>query len=149
MGLSFVEGRVRGPAGEEVVRFLVDSGASYSLLPDGVWQRIGLGPKRTVTFTLADGTTWRADIPENWNGTVFTDLDHVPALPTLPVSAWKRYLLESGYAFIGTERNTVAYNYGQAIDNQVETLGEFEDMVGRTADLVIASRGFPGGILGG
>jgi clan AA aspartic protease len=64
MGMSFVEGRVRGPAGEEVVRFLVDSGASYSLLPDGVWQRIGLGPKRTVTFTLADGTTIDRQVSE-------------------------------------------------------------------------------------
>lgn len=34
MEITHVEGVVRGPGGEErLVRFLVDSGASYSLLP--------------------------------------------------------------------------------------------------------------------
>jgi clan AA aspartic protease len=57
MGLVYVDGTVRGPSGEAHVRFLVDSGAKYSLLPDGVWQRIGLQPRRTMSFVLADGTT--------------------------------------------------------------------------------------------
>ena len=30
MGVTFVEGTVRGPGGEETVRFLVDSGAGYT-----------------------------------------------------------------------------------------------------------------------
>jgi hypothetical protein len=34
MGLTFIEGTVTGPSGKRRrVRFLVDSGASYSLLP--------------------------------------------------------------------------------------------------------------------
>lgn len=56
VGLTHVEGTASGPDGQEVVRFLVDSGATYSLLPSGVWQRIGLSAKRTMAFTLADGT---------------------------------------------------------------------------------------------
>jgi len=58
MGITYVEGRVKG-VGEkqETVRFLVDSGATYSLLPEKVWRAIGLKPKRKETFTLADGTT--------------------------------------------------------------------------------------------
>jgi clan AA aspartic protease len=57
VGVTFVEGRVRGPRGKEAeVRFLVDSGATYSVLPARVWQAIELEPKRRMSFVLADGT---------------------------------------------------------------------------------------------
>jgi len=43
MGISYIQGTVRGPSGTEAtVRFLIDSGAIYSLLPEPVWQAIGL-----------------------------------------------------------------------------------------------------------
>ncbi len=32
MGVSFIDGEVVGPSGKETVRFLIDSGATYSLL---------------------------------------------------------------------------------------------------------------------
>lgn len=65
MGITYVDATVTGPAGkQQAVRFLVDSGATYSLLPPDAWQAIGLTPKRTATFTLADGTTIRRDISE-------------------------------------------------------------------------------------
>ena len=58
MGITYVDGTARGPTGkEEPVRFLVDSGATYSLLPTPVWESLGLEPTREQTFTLADGTT--------------------------------------------------------------------------------------------
>jgi clan AA aspartic protease len=58
MGITYVEGRVRGPRGKQAgVKFLIDSGATYTLLPKAVWKRIGLKPKRQMAFTLADGTT--------------------------------------------------------------------------------------------
>lgn len=56
MGITHVDAVVRGPKGEASVRLLVDSGAGYSLLPDGVWQGLGLEPRRTELFSLADGT---------------------------------------------------------------------------------------------
>jgi len=57
MGIASVEGVVTGPTGKQAtVRFLVDSGATYTLLPSEVWKALDLAPKRTVTFTLADGT---------------------------------------------------------------------------------------------
>jgi predicted aspartyl protease len=49
MGLTVVEGSVRGPAGAAAVRFLVDSGATYTLVPYDTWQAIGLIPKRTMS----------------------------------------------------------------------------------------------------
>lgn len=65
MGLTFVEGTVRGPKGERSgVRFLVDSGATYSLLPHEVWTAIGLEERRKMTFVLADGTTVTRGVSE-------------------------------------------------------------------------------------
>jgi predicted aspartyl protease len=62
--LSYIQGTVHGPAGERGVRFLIDSGAVYSLLPDDVWRAIGLAPRREMDFALADGTTIRRPVSE-------------------------------------------------------------------------------------
>ena len=67
MGITYVEGQVRGSMGKEEgkqVRFLIDSGATYSLLPREIWQAIGLRPMRKHTFTLADGSTITREISE-------------------------------------------------------------------------------------
>jgi aspartyl protease family protein len=64
VGLSYLQGTVRGPAGEQPVRLLIDSGAVYSLLPEHGWQAIGLVPKREMDFALADGTTIRRAVSE-------------------------------------------------------------------------------------
>ena len=65
MGISYIQGTVRGPTGKQAsVRFLIDSGATYSLLPEPVWQAIGLVPKREMEFVLADGTTVHRPVSE-------------------------------------------------------------------------------------
>ncbi len=65
MGLTFVEGLVKGAAGKQAtVSFLVDSGATYLVLPQKDWQALELTPKRTATFTLADGTKIERAISE-------------------------------------------------------------------------------------
>ena len=64
MGLTYVDARVTGAAGSRDVRFLVDSGAKYSLLPDADWRAIGLAPRRRLTFVLADGSTIERDVSE-------------------------------------------------------------------------------------
>lgn len=65
MGITYIEGTVVGPAGKgEAVRFLVDSGATYSLLPKSIWETIELTPKRRLVFTLADGTQLERDVSE-------------------------------------------------------------------------------------
>ena len=57
MGLTYIDGIVRGPGGdEEAVEFLVDSGSQFTLLPMRVWQSIGLEPTSEESFVLADGT---------------------------------------------------------------------------------------------
>ena len=65
MGITYIEGKVRGNGGDEqVVRFLVDSGATYSLLPEAAWKALGLEPKREVDFTLADGALITRNVSE-------------------------------------------------------------------------------------
>lgn len=65
MGLTYIEGTVTGQKNKQAtVRFLVDSGATYTLLPYDIWQAIGLKPKRTADFSLADGTSIKRKISE-------------------------------------------------------------------------------------
>ena len=57
MGITYVEAEATGPTGKrEAVRLLVDSGTTYSLLPEDVWKAIELEPRREMSFSLADGT---------------------------------------------------------------------------------------------
>jgi len=65
MRLVSVEGTVTGPTGQQAsLQFLVDSGASYTLLPHDTWRGIGLSPKRSVRCTLADGTFIERQVSE-------------------------------------------------------------------------------------
>lgn len=64
MGITHIEGEVEGPMGRGTVKFIVDSGATYSLLPFKVWKAIGLKSKRAVEFRLADGTPIKRKVSE-------------------------------------------------------------------------------------
>jgi len=65
VGLTYVEGVVTGLSGtSRTVRFMVDSGAKYSLLPPAEWRALGLAPKRRMIFVLADGTQIERDVSE-------------------------------------------------------------------------------------
>ena len=65
MGITYIEGKVTGPNGGQAnTKFLVDSGAKYTLLPAVTWKAIGLVPKRSLGFVLADGTEIERDISE-------------------------------------------------------------------------------------
>lgn len=60
MGLTYIKADLSAhPSAKKtkMVRFLVDSGAVYSVLPEKVWKSLGLKPLREVEFTLADGST--------------------------------------------------------------------------------------------
>lgn len=64
MGITYVEAKVTNNGKEENVSFLVDSGATYTLLPSSIVKSLGLVPKRTMDFFLADGTKIKRNVSE-------------------------------------------------------------------------------------
>jgi predicted aspartyl protease len=56
VGLTYIDGVVSGPSGQRRVTFLIDTGATFTVVPSEVWHAIGLSPQRTKGFHLADGT---------------------------------------------------------------------------------------------
>ena len=65
MGLTCIEGLLSGPTGKQAsVKFLVDSGATYTLVPAEQARLLELQPKRSVAFSLADGTTIERQVSE-------------------------------------------------------------------------------------
>ncbi len=68
VGVAFVRAGVRrSERGQPVrLRFLVDTGAVYTVLPLSVWRRLRLRPRRTVEFTLADGGVIARPVSTAW-----------------------------------------------------------------------------------
>jgi predicted aspartyl protease len=64
MGLVYVDGMVKHDGKSIRVRFLVDSGAMYTVLTRSVWEGLGLKPMGEMEFVLADGTVIRRAISE-------------------------------------------------------------------------------------
>jgi len=65
MGLTFIDGKVKGENGKKAdVKFLVDSGATYTLLAQEYWKAIELTAKRSMNFTLADGAVIKRNVSE-------------------------------------------------------------------------------------
>ena len=67
MGLTYIRAGLRKSEGRgptRAVRFLVDSGAIYSVLPEDIWRALRLKPEREVEFTLADGTSITRGVSE-------------------------------------------------------------------------------------
>ncbi len=59
MGLTTLDIEVGNPARPEVtetVRFLIDSGAIYSVVPADILQKLGIQPLTEQVFNLADGS---------------------------------------------------------------------------------------------
>lgn len=59
MGLTFVTVTIINPANPRKkarARFLVDSGALYTVAPEATLKRLGIKPHGSRVFTLADGT---------------------------------------------------------------------------------------------
>jgi clan AA aspartic protease len=60
MGLTDVTMSVKHPRGGNKsvsVKMLVDSGATYTVLPEFVWKRLKLRAQETIELSLADGTS--------------------------------------------------------------------------------------------
>jgi predicted aspartyl protease len=67
MGLTNIRAKLTRPSGRGrvlSVRFMIDSGALYSVLPEGTWRALQLRPERTAEFVLADGTAITRGVSE-------------------------------------------------------------------------------------
>jgi len=64
MGLVYVEGVVKHGEKSVRVRFLVDSGATYTVLTKRVWEELKLKSLGEMEFILADGTVIKRGISE-------------------------------------------------------------------------------------
>ena len=67
MGLTYIDGTARAPGRKQrgrKVRFLVDSGAVYSVLRKQDWRALGLKPERELDFVLADGSSLTRGVSE-------------------------------------------------------------------------------------
>ena len=80
MGLVYTKGVVSSNGGKEFdVEFLVDSGATYSLIRKDIWKAMKLRPKREFEFRLADGTKIRRKVSECYIRFPFGD-GHTPVI---------------------------------------------------------------------
>ena len=82
--------------------------------------------ERVVEGALADTTPYRFVVPDDWNGTVFIDMDFAAG----PVSEAEQALIDEGAAYGGTTRTVTGWNIGGAIANQIEALDAFVAEVG-------------------
>ncbi len=91
MGTFHVEIAVGDPEGHqyETVQALVDTGATYTMVPSSMLRRLGVQPHTHAVFHLADGRGIERDIGQTWvrvNGgavitlIVFGDEDAQPLL---------------------------------------------------------------------
>lgn len=62
MGLIYIDAWVSNNKVSSDVRLLVDSGATYTVLPQSVWKKMKLAPKREQSFILADGTVMKRKV---------------------------------------------------------------------------------------
>lgn len=59
MGLTYIEANISNPVRAKKsarLKFLVDSGAVYSVAPASVLRKLGIKPRSRRTFILADGS---------------------------------------------------------------------------------------------
>ncbi|WP_244972531.1 alpha/beta hydrolase [Paramicrobacterium fandaimingii] len=81
---------------------------------------------KTIEGFLADSTPYRFVVPEDWNGTVFVDLDFASGGP----SESQQALIDDGAAYGGTTRDVTGWNLRGAVDNQIEALDAFAATAG-------------------
>ncbi len=103
----------------------------------------------TIKGTLADTTQWAVVKPQtNWNGTIILDLDGNSVRGPAPLSTTVKWLLDHGYAYGGTTRSPVNYNFPQAVENLITVRNEFITAFGVTPWRTIAWGSSRGGFVG-
>ncbi len=101
------------------------------------------GPSvRTLTGTLADGATYKIEVPSDWNGTLFL-YSHGYVVPGSPNPAQDvgdpltgSWLLSHGYALAGSSYASTGWAIQQALPDQIDTLNTFARLVAAPAHTI-------------
>jgi pimeloyl-ACP methyl ester carboxylesterase len=89
-----------------------------------------LAAARSQAGVLADGTAYRVDVPDNWNGAVLLDLDYA-GRPDPTIDPRNRLLLSRGYVMAGTTRARTGWAVPASVDNLLAVLDILEKAYGK------------------
>jgi pimeloyl-ACP methyl ester carboxylesterase len=113
--------------------------AAAVLVVLGTARATASGTVTTLTGKLADGATYRIDVPADWNGTLLL-YSHGYVAPGSANPARDvgdpltgQWLLGHGYALAGSSYATTGWAIEQAIPDQIATLDTFANLVARPA----------------
>ena len=99
-----------------------------------------------------DGTLWAVVTPlpiASWNGTIILDLDGNGVRgDRRPLRTLVKWLLANGYAYGGTTRSPVNYDFPKAVDHLVTVRNNFITHYSKTPTRTIAMGGSRGGFVG-
>jgi hypothetical protein len=107
--------------------------------------------------TLASGSTWRAEVPQNWNG-VFLLYSHgylpgfvpgPPAAQVAPDAPTEQALLERGYALAGSSYVSNGWVLETAARDQLDTLDAALEVSEAEPEMVLAYGSSMGGLVTG
>lgn len=93
----------------------------------------------TKTGTLADGATYKIEVPSPWNGTLllyshgYVQPGHANPAQDVGDPLTGGYLLAHGYALAGSSYATTGWALQQAIPDQIKTLDVFDGAFGHPA----------------
>lgn len=100
------------------------------------------GTDSVIEGTLDDTTAYRFVVPDDWNGTVFVDLDFA----SRSVGATEQALIDDGAAYGGTTRNVTGWDLAGAVENQVEALEAFAAAAGEPRHAIAMGSSMGGNI---
>ena len=90
---------------------------------------------QTSTGALPDGTAYRIDVPDPWNGTLLVGLDY--AAGRSASSPQTQALLARGYAMAGTTRLVTGWEVEESIANQIATVDIATRLYGRPERTIV------------
>src|SRR5690349_14123860 len=152
---------IRPPAGKRVRSALLISVVAMAVL--GVAPTASATPVRTAeaatvaaySGSLPNGTTWKAEIPADWNGTlVLYSHGYLPTFagaPNLPADApdpqTGAALLAAGYGLTGSSYAAAGWALNTAPQDQLDTLDATVKAIGRRPHRVLAVGTSMGGLV--
>lgn len=139
------------------LKFVGVSAAAGALLAVGLTASPAAAAGGDYAGTLADGTAWRAVVPDAWNGTLllyshgYQPSFAGPRAPATvaPSPAAEQLLLDEGYALVGSTYEATGWAVPTAPDDQLESLDAAVEQIGEQPDHVLAYGTSMGGLVTG